>query len=246
MVDHISTTKCSAEGQIESQLAMGSFDNKRNRLPDCTCHNASIDLAGERPSHWVATMGDRRDLVIVLAALALFVSAAPIRSRNVSAQEQSSFGMEEVPGVPRVGDPIEIPDAIMRILAADKQVESCLKDSPLGSGQTLRPWFIASVVDLSGSGERDIVILPAEGGDRYPCFHSTEGVGWFWVFRRKDGQYRLVLKTIGLRLSILDTRHDGYRDIRTDSLAGKSGTMTTFKFDGDHYGAFQKRATRLQ
>lgn len=157
--------------------------------------------------------------------------------------EQTVF--ESDPSQP-ITRPMPLPDAVLQILAEDNGVASCVKDNPIPSGRSLASWFAASEVHLKGFDEADLVVLPVSQGDSYMCFHSVEGMGWFWVFRQTGGQYELALKTAGLGLTVLDRRHNGYRDIQSGSQVGKFATVVSFRFENGRYREDRQNTEELK
>jgi len=141
----------------------------------------------------------------------------------------------------RLARPMPGPDAVLQVLSKDETVAACVKENPISHSGSLASWFVASQIHLNGSDETDLVVLPITQGDRLMCFHSVEGIGWFWVFRPIGGRYELALKTAGLGLSILDSRHSGYRDIQSGGQVGKRSTRSMFRFDGKAYREFLKK-----
>jgi hypothetical protein len=182
-------------------------------------------------------------------ALSLLLTAAMLLQSQIAAhhrrQEQSSFGTEEDPGEPAVTRPLPVPDAVMQTLMLDDNVKGCLSYNPLAPGQFLNSWFIASEIHLGGPSEIDLVIIPIPRAHEpdYGCFHSVEGVGWFWVYRKIGDRYRLVLRAAGNGLDILKTRTNGYRNIQARSIgmAGRYVTTVTFCFDGKLYRKCRER-----
>jgi hypothetical protein len=167
-------------------------------------------------------------IVLPLAASMVF---------GATAQEQSVFNADPSE---RLARPISVPGAVLEILAKDDTVAACEKDNPVPRGSSLASWFAASEIHLNGSDEADLVILPIAQGNPFMCFHSVEGIGWFWVFRPIGTRYELVLKTAGLGLSVLDSRHNGYRDIQSSGQVGKRSTRIGFGFDGKTYQKYQQ------
>lgn len=161
------------------------------------------------------------------------IQALAQRSEN----EQSRFAVEEIPGEPRVTNPITLPETVSEVLQADETVKSCLKDNPLDLGQSLSSWFIASLIYLDGPNEADVVVVPSFRGQESMCFQTPAGIGLFWVFRQYGHRYALVLRTWGGGLEVLQSRTNGYRNIRTGTLgqAGKILTKLPFHFDGTRY-----------
>jgi hypothetical protein len=191
-------------------------------------------------------VNDWSGLKTLLLLLLLFPAGSHAQTSialGATRQEQSVFNADPSE---QVTHPIRVPNAVLQLLAKDTAVAACMKDNPIAPGGSLTSWFTASEIHLNGPDEADLVVLPVAQGDAFMCFHSVEGVGWFWVFREAAGQYELVLKTAGLGLSVLDTRHNGYKDIRSDGQVGKWSTRTTFRFTGGRYQEFQKKTTELK
>jgi hypothetical protein len=161
--------------------------------------------------------------------------------------EQASFGAEEVPFKPLVKRPVPLPDLVLQILKVDDGVKSCLEYNPLAPDQLLSSWFIGSEIHLGGPHETDLVVLPSPRGEQSVCFHSAEGIGWFWVFRQASRNYQLVLQASGNGLDILKTRTNAYRDIQavTATRAGGLLTTITFQFDGRRYRESRKNTHAL-
>lgn len=178
-----------------------------------------------------------------LIGLVLFlVFAAQMRSQKAgeaTKEEQSTFGTEEVPGIPFVKRPLPVPDAALPILNVDVDVKGCLDDNPLPPGHSLASWFIGSEIHLDGPSENDLVVLPLPDNE---CFHSAAGIGTFWIFRKVGQQYELVLKALGNGLTILGTKYNGHRSIQTGTIgqAGRQFTTVVFRFDGKRYQKYRE------
>lgn len=97
-------------------------------------------------------------------------------------KEQTSFDAD--PDFAQVTRPARLPDSVLQILARDSEVAACEKENPISLTTSLASWFVASEIHLDGPDEVDLVVLPTAQGNRLMCFHSAEGIGWFWVFRQ--------------------------------------------------------------
>ncbi|MGA7523460.1 MAG: hypothetical protein WBW84_13465 [Acidobacteriaceae bacterium] len=117
-----------------------------------------------------------------------------------------------------------------------------MQENPIPPGDSLASWFEASEIHLDGPDEADLVVLPVAQGSRLLCFHSAEGIGWFWVFRQAGAHYELVLKTAGLGLTILHGRHHGYRDIQSGMAFGTHSSQTTYRFANGQYREYRREA----
>lgn len=185
---------------------------------------------------------NRSHVVVMVCLVVLLQSVAESQKpRQGGQQEQTSFGTEEIPTVPQVKRPAPMPDSVLQVLNTDEGVKSCLENNTLTPGQLLSSWFIASEIHLDGRNETDLVVLPNPYGEQSMCFHSVEGIGWFWVFRQNQGRHELVLKASGNGLEILNSSHNGYKDIQTVSGVGRFVTTIIFHFDGRRYRERQKK-----
>ena len=157
-------------------------------------------------------------------------------------REQTSFDADPSDPSNQVTRPVSLPGSVLQILAQDSQVAACRKENPIPSGTSLNSWFVASEIHLDGPDEADLVVLPVAQGDRFMCFHSVEGIGWFWVFCQVGGHYKLVLKTAGLGLVVRNARHHGYRDIQTGLAYGNYSSQTTYRFENGKYREYRSAA----
>ena len=157
----------------------------------------------------------------------------------LAGQEKEQTEFQTAPDQ-KITRPAHLPRGVLQLLAKDNEVSDCLADNPIPKSGSLAAWFAASEVHLGGPGEEDLVVLPIADGDRFLCFHSVEGIGFFWVFRKAGKNYQLVLKTGGLGLSVLRTRHNGYRDIESDGQAGVYYTRNIYHFQNGSYREFRQ------
>jgi hypothetical protein len=169
----------------------------------------------------------------------LFILLDPSAALGKAEKEQTSFDADPSRHIAR---PVRLPESVEQILAQDSEVVTCKNENPIPPGSSLASWFVASEIHLHGPDETDLVVLPVAEGTPLLCFHSAEGIGWFWVFRPVAAQYELVLKTAGLGLIIRDTRHHGYRDIQSGAAFGMHSSQTNYRFDNDKYSEYRSEA----
>jgi hypothetical protein len=162
----------------------------------------------------------------------LFLLLEPSGVWGKTEKEQTSFDADPSRQITR---PVPLPDSALQILAQDSEVVACRKENPIPRGASLASWFVASEIHLDEAGKADLVVLPVAEGSPYLCFHSVEGIGWFWLFRQVGAHYELVLKAAGLGLHIRGTRHHGYRDIETGMAFGTHSSQTTYRFENGKY-----------
>ncbi len=190
-----------------------------------------------------------RALLSALVLLCCF--ALPLHSQAGGArkQEQSTFGGDEVPGIPFIKRPVSIPLAVLHILKLDDTVKGCLTDNEPTPDKPFSSWFVASAVHLDGRHERDLVVLPnPRWQPGYGCFYSASGIQSIWLFRQIGSQYHLVLTTTANGINILPDRHAGFRDIQSGTIgsAGRRITTVIFHFDGNEYQEFDEETKETQ
>jgi hypothetical protein len=169
----------------------------------------------------------------------IFLLLEPSRAWGKTEREQTSFDADPSSQITRT---VSLPDSVLQILAQDSEVVACMKENPIPSEASLASWFVASEIHLDGPDEVDLVVLPVAQGNRLMCFHSVEGIGWFWVFRQVGAHYELALKTAGLGLIIRDARHRGYRDIQSGLAFGMHSSQTTYRFENGKYREYRSEA----
>lgn len=169
----------------------------------------------------------------------LFLFLEPSGLGGKTRKEQTSFDADPSAQITR---PVPLPDSVLQILAQDSEVVACRQENPLPPGTSLASWFVASEIHLDGPHEADLVVLPLSQGNLLLCFHSAEGIGWFWVFHQVGAHYELVLKTAGLGLIIRDVKHRGYRDIWSGAAFGTHSSETTYRFENGKYREYRRQA----
>jgi len=167
-----------------------------------------------------------RKIALTMLAVGMATSLAATQKQsasNHSAQEQVDFGADEE----KLDRPVIVPEEVVQTI---RQIDKAPPDE-LPSG-----WLLASEIHLDGPNEIDMIVM-GTGGLRGA--HAVP----FWVFRKKQASYELVLATGGDGLSVLKTRWKGLREINAFGigLAGAEITTTTFRFDGQRYKKFQTK-----
>ena len=159
--------------------------------------------------------------------------------------EQTVFDAEPDSGEMHVKRPVEIPDSALQVLrdGLTGGVFNCLKARGATPEQAPASWFIASAVHLNGPEEVDLIVLPNAPSVAKPtnpggCMLPAHG-GRFWVLGPgiASGRYELLLATVGLRLEILNSRTNRYRDIQI----GSGRTAELYKFMLQQYQLAEKK-----
>jgi hypothetical protein len=169
----------------------------------------------------------------------LFLLLEPTGVWGKTEKEQTSFDADPSRQITR---PVPLPDSVLQILSDDNEVVACRKENPIPPRTSLASWFVASEIHLDGHDETDLVVLPVAQGNRLMCFHSVEGIGWFWVFHQVGAHYALVLKTAGPGLIVRNARHNGYRDIQSGAAFGTHSSQTTYRFENGKYHEYRSEA----
>jgi hypothetical protein len=93
----------------------------------------------------------------------------------------------------------------------------------------LRKLFLVVQVHLAKSDETDEVVLgydPMSGADCY----------WFWIVRDKGGHAQVLLFTNEYGIDLLNTRTNGYREIRGVWSSAAGYTITrVYQYNGNRY-----------
>jgi len=175
------------------------------------------------------------------AILATVVAICP---QSVCAQrhhdEQTDFSMETE--IVPVVHPFPLSRAALNALAPDKRVAFCLRENKLEPQQLPANWFVASRVHLDGPDEVDLVVQPS---DRLPdtpegavsanaCLIGANTVQ-FWILRKTQEGFVLVLSEIASELEIRSSRTHRLRDVRLRAVVGGYVSNLECKFDGQAY-----------
>jgi hypothetical protein len=157
---------------------------------------------------------------------------------------QTVFNAEPNPGEMLIKHPAEIPDSALQVLrdGLTGGTFNCLKSRGVIPGHAPASWFLASEVNLNGPNEIDLVVVPnaskiADPKNPGGCMLPAHG-GRFWVLGPgiASGRYELLLATYGLRLEVLDSRTNRYRDIKV----GEERTDLIYKFALQQYQLAQR------
>jgi hypothetical protein len=166
-------------------------------------------------------------------------------SKNDQKTEQTVFDAEPDSGEMHVKRPVEIPDSALEVLrdTLSRGTVNCLKSRGTTPEQVPASWFLASAVHLGGPNEVDLIVLPnvpnvAKPGTPGGCLLPANGAP-FWVLGPgiASERYGLLLATYGLRLEVLDSQTNGYRDIQTGTIR----TALLYKFTVHQYQLAEKK-----
>lgn len=193
-------------------------------------------------------MGSKQ-IVWCVALMALILAsqrgALGQSSAGNQAPEQTIFDAEPSSGEMLVKHPTEVPDSALQVLrdGLTGGTFNCLKSRGVTPDQAPASWFLASEIHLNGPNEIDLIVVPnapkiADPTNPGGCMLPAHG-GLFWVLGPgiASGRYELLLATYGLRLEVLDSRANRYRDIQV----GEGNTTLLYKFTLQQYQLEQRK-----
>lgn len=193
-------------------------------------------------------MGSRKLAWLIVLGVLLAVTEGRASGQNSAsdqALEQTVFDAEPNSSQMLVKRPAEIPDSALQVLrdTLTGGIFNCLKSRGVTPEQAPASWFLASAVHLNGPNEIDLIVLPNVPSISNPtnpggCMLPAHG-GLFWVLGPgiASGRYGLLLATYGLRLEILNSRTNRYKDIEVDG--GRAALF--YKFTVQQYQLAEKK-----
>jgi hypothetical protein len=166
----------------------------------------------------------RAAALLIIAAL-LAHGAESQQTKKRPSQEQTRFGLEE-----SVNQPIPIPDEVLSILSTDSEVRTsrCV-DEGQPTPKISVSWFEASQIHLDGPEEIDLLVKAKDG-----CLFGAN-IGPFWIFKKTQHGYELLLGVSALGLNLLPSRTNGHKDVSAGAVAGGEAMTVFYKFDGRRY-----------
>jgi hypothetical protein len=166
-----------------------------------------------------------RSVVLLIVAALLARGAESQQTKKRPSQEQMRFGLEE-----SVIQPVPIPDAVLAMLRSDSEVgTSRCVDEGQTSPDISASWFEASQIHLDGPEEIDLLVKAKDG-----CLFGAN-IGPFWIFRKTQHGYELLLGVSALGVELLPSRTNGHKDVSTGGVAGGKAATVFYKFDGRRY-----------
>lgn len=176
----------------------------------------------------------------VLGALLVTNTLSAPRQNSTRSQhpEQTVFDLAPDISDKVVKQPVRIPDSALDALrdALNTDTVNCLKSMGITPKRASASWFQASAIHLNGPNETDLVVFPYVPNPRPTTpagcmLPANFGLAWVLGPGIATGRYRLLLATGGLRLEVLNSRTNRYRDIQV----GQPGRTLLYKFAGQQY-----------
>jgi hypothetical protein len=187
-------------------------------------------------------------LITFLISLIFICDMTCAQDKKGSQQEQTFFPSDD-PDEVYIHKPITLPEEAIQTLKSSDAGSKCLKayDHKFDVA-----WVVGSEVHLSGAGETAIVVMPNLLLQTPPgtppdnsCIRGARTVP-FWVLRKGDKGYQLLLEVGASALYIDNSRHNGYLDIIA-STANFSDTVDVYyRFDGRRYQEFERKVIKRE
>lgn len=183
--------------------------------------------------------------VVMVSLLATNVWRVPKQnSPGGQHPEQTVFDLAPDISGKIVKRPAKIPESALEALrdSLSTGTVNCLKSMGITPDHASASWFQASAIHLNGPNEIDLVVFPYvpnpsptnPAGCMLP---ANFGLAWVLGPGVATGRYRLLLATGGLRLEVLNSRTNRYRDIQV----GQPGRMVAYKFNGQQYQTAERK-----
>lgn len=163
--------------------------------------------------------------VLLVAGASSPHGAESRQAKKPPSQEQIRFGLEE-----SINRPVPIPDGVLAALKIDSEVRTsrCVDDDQ-PSPRISASWFEASQIHLDGPEEIDVLVKAKNA-----CLFGAN-IGPFWIFRKTQRGYELVLNVSALGVELLPSRTSGHKDVSAGAVAGGKSVIVFYKFDGHRY-----------
>src|SRR5208283_2666829 len=124
--------------------------------------------------------------------------------------------------------------SVLRVLLHTKEIEEALDSENDEQQDNPAQLFRAGETHLGGTDDVDLVVVgisPLSGADN----------SWFWVVSSARSAPRVVLWASGNYLEVLDTRTNGYRNIRSFWASASTTKSSEYHFNGKEYTLWKER-----
>lgn len=166
-----------------------------------------------------------RSAIFLIVAASLAPGAESQQTKKRPSKEQTRFGLEQ-----SVVQPVPIPDGVLAMLGTDSEVRTsrCV-DQGHQSPDIAASWFEAAQIHLDGPEEIDLLVKAKDG-----CLFGAN-IGPFWIFRKTQHGYELLLDVSALGVELLPSQTNGHKDVSAGAVAGGKAAFVFYKFDGRRY-----------
>jgi hypothetical protein len=177
-------------------------------------------------------------IIALLMSLIITNDMTCAQDKKGSQQEQRAFFSDD-PDKVYIRKPITLPDAAIQALRNSETGSKCLEQQRKFDAA----WVVGSEVHLNGAGETAIVVMPKFF--LKPPLDNSCMLGarttTFWVLRKGNKGYQLLLETRASELLVDNSRHSGYLDIITYIVNFSDTDAVYYRFDGRRYQEFERK-----
>jgi hypothetical protein len=175
-------------------------------------------------------MATKTVFVFVFVASFILLAQGQTAEPAKPAPEETSFDENETPR-----HTVSLSPDVLKVLLQTKEAKEAWGDLSKEQQKNPAQLFVAAEVHLSKPDQVDLVvrgIFPFSGADN----------SWFWIVSSVNNVPKVVLWTGALSLEMMNSRANGYRNIR--SYWGSSGAEETkeFHFNGEEYKLWKSKS----
>lgn len=175
-----------------------------------------------------------RNLVLLIAVpLVSGMCGTSEQARIDSQHVELRLSLEE-----KSEQPFTLPAELLQLLRQDKRVQSCIAQQGV-SAEFSPSWFTGASIRLGPAQQQGYLVMAAE-----PCLLGAN-IGPFWLFRKNNGRYDLLLQVDAHTVEILHSTTNGYPDIRTLAATASQVKAAVFRFDGKQYRLIQSKKSPI-
>ncbi|HVE57701.1 MAG TPA: hypothetical protein VNB22_12785 [Pyrinomonadaceae bacterium] len=142
-------------------------------------------------------------------------------------------------GEDKLKSPIRIPEKILNVLKKDKAVQRCFGAEP--QMQDLRNWFEAAKINLNDDNYSDILIKGKDDIRKKESNCINGNAVSFWLFRKKQNGYELVLRLYTITVEIGTKKSGGFYNINTIRNTANASYTTFYAFKRNKYVEIGKK-----
>jgi hypothetical protein len=135
---------------------------------------------------------------------------------------------------------VAVSPGVLKVLLATEEAKEGLEYSSDSERNRPAELFHAAEVHLARPQEEDLVVIgvcpPMCGADN----------SWFWLVRSAIMDPQVVLVLGGSLVELLDSRTNGYRDVRCSWSSAAETRDTIYRFDGKQYKVWKDKRNELR
>jgi hypothetical protein len=165
--------------------------------------------------------------LLLLAFIALWSSSSTAQS---DCSNRQIFSGDDDPCLDKAAPPS--PAIVAAILVTDAARQE-LEDADPSERARIPKLLKGLAVHLASERQTDMIVrgdFPMSGGDNT----------WFWIITSADSK-PVATWVQANTVTVLRSRHNGYRDVRTDWFAGSHRDTQVFRYDGHSYKLYREK-----